>query len=665
MRNFIYPSPSIDLRTFLDLWIFFLLSVAWIFSIASPQHFFPVSSYYQEVALATAVLLATLIGAVSRRGTREHEGVALPWAALPFFGIALLGLLGLALRRAAYPDFLIWPVGTVLIAAIAAVLAAQWAARGQAQALMTAWAWAFALGALGTALSMWAQLFMPNTIALWLFPRTPLQAPMGNIAQRNQAALVLGFGLLALAYFARAGVPARRWRLALLALGAVLFVSGVALSQSRIGLAFIAVAGVLGGMLLAPAARRGWGALLGLLAVAALYALLQWVIYTGFGLSQLFPPGLQRLADRGLGQRLGLWHIAWEAFKAHPLLGVGLGNFVQWDYRLALTQPQPLFANNAHNLFAQLAAETGVAGLLVAVVPAAISVAKAWRRWVRPQAPNWEGWRLLALGVCLMVLGYSLTEYPLWYVFYAVPFAMSWAVLDTPAMVFRVSRELRWLWSGVLLAALAFCGWAARAYVDIARASAEVFLSAPASGEQARAVAEAVQQTLRSPGFSPYADALVFVQMSADRFMLPDKIALGERVVTTYSSPQLIAKLGTLYGLAGEPEKAARSFARLCAYFPDDCGHAGDNVRALQKENPKDFDAVARLFFAMPQSRIQSVNVNVLRPWDKHSQGTVVTIDPAKTWFGFDLALYASGLAQQGYTSGSFLAQPGGAGARR
>jgi len=632
-----------------------LLLLAWVGAAISAQHYFPISTFYQELAVAAAVLLAAVLQFIERP---KEPSVIVPWIAVPFGGVALLGLLDIALHRITYADAMIWPMGSMAVAAIAALLAARWAAQGYSERLMQVWAWAFVLGAIGTALSMWAQVFLPDTVAIWLFPRSPLQAPMGNIAQRNQAALFLGFGLLALGYALRCRQRRRSALVVSVVMAAplvMLLISALVLSQSRIGMAFLAVAGVMSGMMLGAAHRRVTSALLGLVASIALYILLQWVIYTGFGLGQLFPPGLQRLADRGLGQRLGLWQIALEAFKAHPIIGIGMGNYVQWDYRLALSQSQPLFANNAHNLFVQLAAETGLVGLLVVIVPSCISVARAWASWANRGLQAWESWRFLALGVCLMVLGYSLTEYPLWYIFFAVPFAMCWAVLDTPAAVLRPSREFRWLFGALLLIALAFCAWSARAYADIAKASAEVFLS-PAETANSPSVQDSVRKALRAPGFSPYADALVFALMEPDHFMLPDKIALGERVVTTYSSPRLIAKLATLYGQAHETAAAARSFARLCAYFPDDCGHARENLLTLKKTNPEDFAPVARMFFSMPQSRIKPQDIDVLRPWDHHAEGTVVTIDPSKTWFGFDLALYASGLAQQGLSGGRFLA---------
>lgn len=631
-----------------------LVAAVWAMAVLTPQHFFPVSSFYQELGMAAAVLLAGIVLAV---GSGTGMGLTIPWAALPFLGLSAVVLPDIALRKVTYPDAMLWPLGSLLVAALAAVIGAQWKAHGQAERLMRAWSWAFVIGALGTATIMWVQLFEPNVIALWLFPRSPLQAPMGNIAQRNQAALILGFGLLALGYFARASAPHRTWRFAAAIPLALLLISGIALSQSRIGLAFLAVAALCVGMTIAPPSRRWMGALLGLLSAAIAYGALQWLIYTGFGLGQLFPPGLQRLADRGIGQRLGLWSIAWQAFRDNPLLGAGIGSFATWDYRLALDQAQPLFANNAHNLIAQLAAETGLIGLLVAFAPAIISVARAWRDWVRSGVSTFEPWRFVALGVCVMTMGYSLTEYPLWYVFYAVPFAMCWAVLDAPALVIRPSRELRALFVIAALSALSFSAWAAQRYASIAEAASVVFLS---NGKMApsKKLNLALHGIANSPGFSAYVDAFVFAQMSADRFMLPDKIELGRRVVTTLYGPQLIAKLATLYGVAHKPEMAARNFARICAYFPDDCTHAAENLHALQKQNAKDFDPVAAIFFNLPQSGIRPRNVNLLRPWDHHSDGTVITIDSAKTIFGFNLAAYASGLAQIGMKSGKFLATP-------
>lgn len=626
----------------------------WALAILSPQHIFPVSSFYQEVAVAAVLLLAT--AAVVAAGALR-SGFSLPWAALAPSGLLVVALLGLLLHRPSYPDALVWPLGSLLVAIIAAWLGHAWGRAGQGERLLRLWLVAFAVAAIGTVAVMWVQIFQPSMVALWLFPRQPLQAPFGNLAQRNQAALVVGFGLLALAYWGRQGVQRATLKRVLTVIGMLWLVAGLTLTQSRIGFGFLFVAGVAFGLLWAPAQRRLLGAVLGVVALFAAYALMQWLIYSAFGLGQLFPPGAQRLLDRGAGQRLGLWAVALQEWRAHPVFGGGFGSYAAWDYHLALEQAQPLFADNAHNLFAQIAAETGTAGLLVVLLALAGSALGMWQSWVRQGLQLWTDWRIPLLGVCAMVAGYSLTEYPLWYVFFSVPFFMAWGALDATLVTLRPSRSVRVLLVALPLAMVSYLGWAAMRYAEVAKLSQAVFMpnTMPMPADE---LAQRIRVAVNSPGFSPYVEALVFVQMSTDRFMLPDKIALGEGVVATYSSPVLIAKLATLYGLDGQTERAARHFARLCAYFPNDCENAARNIAELKKQYPQQFNPVAKRFFTMPQSKIKPTNVNVLRPWEKHADGTTVTIDPSKTLFGFDLALYASGLAQQGVKGGRFIAAP-------
>lgn len=628
-----------------------LVPLIWALAIVSPQHFFPIASLYQELAVAAAVLVSTLVLALL---PQDGANISLPWAAWPFLGMMPVLLLNLPLGRAPYPDALVWPLGSLLVAALAAVVAARCKARGQVDVLMRYWAGAFALAALGTAVVMWWQLLHPEQIAWWLFPRSALQAPFGNLAQRNQAALVLGFGLLAAGYFAQPTPAYRSLRALVAGLLSLLLISAIALSQSRIGLAFLVVAGPCAGLMFAR--RRTWAAaLLGLASALVAYALLQWLIYDAMGLGQLFPPGLQRLADRGAGQRVALWDVAWQAFRAHPWLGAGWGNFAAWNYRLALEHAQPLFATNAHNLLAQLAAESGLLGLAVVLVPAGISLVVAVRAWWQSADRPVRPWALVALGVCAMVLGYSMTEYPLWYLLYSVPFGVCWGALDAPAWVFRANAGLRAAVVSVALLSLLVCGWAAQRYALIAQTFAAVFF--PGTDPRAHdAAGKLLQSVLPSPGFSPYTDALVFTRLGTDAFMLPDKIQLGQRVVGTMLGAEMIAKLAVLDGLAGQATNSAQNFARVCAFFPAECINASNNLRNLEKTDPKAFRPVATEFFSMPQSRMRASKLNVLRPWDRHSEGVVVTIDPHKTLFGIDLALYASGLAQMGWKSGTFLA---------
>jgi len=61
--------------------------------------------------------------------------------------------------------------------------------------------------------------------------------------------------------------------------------------------------------------------------------------------------------------RLELWHAGWKMVKAHPITGVGLGNFkAEAPYYAA---PGVDLNNIAHNTYVEMAAELGVPGLMM------------------------------------------------------------------------------------------------------------------------------------------------------------------------------------------------------------------------------------------------------------------------------------------------------------
>ena len=99
-------------------------------------------------------------------------------------------------------------------------------------------------------------------------------------------------------------------------------------------------------------------------------------------------------ANFAVVERLAHWQAAAEMAAAHPWLGVGLGNYAAaYDrYRLARW---PLALGHAHNFYLNLAAETGLPGLLVFVALLLAAALQALR--VLRTAHGWQ--RALALGL--------------------------------------------------------------------------------------------------------------------------------------------------------------------------------------------------------------------------------------------------------------------------
>lgn len=102
----------------------------------------------------------------------------------------------------------------------------------------------------------------------------------------------------------------------------------------------------------------------------------------------------------GAGNRYDYWRVAWDAFKAHPIAGVGAGNYPQSYYLHRRTQES---IQNPHSLELQVLSELGVVGfalLMLLVVGAALGVLQM-RRAAR-RSPRARTILVGALGVVVV-----------------------------------------------------------------------------------------------------------------------------------------------------------------------------------------------------------------------------------------------------------------------
>jgi O-antigen ligase len=107
------------------------------------------------------------------------------------------------------------------------------------------------------------------------------------------------------------------------------------------------------------------------------------------------------------GGRAHIWESAWNMFRDHPWLGVGPGNFtraiIDGGYaaaHLSMFPDQTTDLAHAHNMLLQVAAETGVFGVLSLIALWAWMLAACWRAWRRGPVP------LVAIGLCFAMAGF-------------------------------------------------------------------------------------------------------------------------------------------------------------------------------------------------------------------------------------------------------------------
>lgn len=94
-------------------------------------------------------------------------------------------------------------------------------------------------------------------------------------------------------------------------------------------------------------------------------------------------------ANFAIVQRMAYWQAAWGMFAAHPLLGVGFGNYAAVYSAYALPHwSEPL--GHAHNYYLNVAAEAGMVGLIAYVTLWGIAFWQGWRA-VRVTRGMWRG----------------------------------------------------------------------------------------------------------------------------------------------------------------------------------------------------------------------------------------------------------------------------------
>jgi putative inorganic carbon (HCO3(-)) transporter len=171
-----------------------------------------------------------------------------------------------------------------------------------------------------------------------------------------------------------------------------------------------ALAGVGTGVGVFVSLRRRWA---WLLAVAAVLLVVMLIALAGDSLLPTaiadrfsdFLPYAQVIDVRGVQltdenfavvERLAHWEAAWGMLEDHPLLGVGVGNYVPTYPSYALPGwKDPL--GHAHNYYLHVAAETGIAGL---AAYALLVAACFWQGWLATRSLTGP-----AQGVALGVLG--------------------------------------------------------------------------------------------------------------------------------------------------------------------------------------------------------------------------------------------------------------------
>lgn len=103
-------------------------------------------------------------------------------------------------------------------------------------------------------------------------------------------------------------------------------------------------------------------------------------------------------------ERVAHWQAALDMISAHPLLGVGAGNYSA-VYEQYMVPGWTLSLGHAHNFYLNMAAETGIPGLLVYLTVLVVAAIHVVRWLVRSRGEGTAPRQLLRRGILVGVLG--------------------------------------------------------------------------------------------------------------------------------------------------------------------------------------------------------------------------------------------------------------------
>jgi O-antigen ligase len=558
-----------------------LLGLLWVLPFLNYYHAYPLTTFYQEWS-AAALGLAALLPLAARGYWRQPE---IPRVLLLPLGMLLLVALQFALGKIGYfGQALLY--GLYLLWAAMLMMLGRHLRRELGLAVLVTVLAAFLLaGAELNALVGILQHYRWHTLLDAVVTVQIAGVVYGNIAQPNHFADYLSLGLASLGLLYMRGTL-RPWLTVLLALP-LLFVLPLSGSRSS-WLYLLCLAGL---AYLWQRRDRAW---LPLLRYSLLLLLGFGVMHLLVQLPWLAGPGgnvttMQRLfgeAENG-GIRLYLWREAWLIFTHFPWLGAGFGGFAWQHFQLGPLLRNPEITglyDNAHNLVMQLAAETGLAGLLVlsgTLLPWLWQAGRAERSLY-----HWWGYGLLAV-----LAIHSLLEYPLWYLHFMGIAALLLGAFDQTTYRLQLHRlgrisVLLMLLLGALSLQQLFEGY---------RHLGTLMAQRPASGDdQAYLVRmrSGLQEIRRQALLQPYADLFLNSMLEIDPQQIDAELAYNEEVLHFVPISTVAYREALLLAQAGETEAAQLAMERAIWAYAGDFARERGELQALARKDPGHFAAL-------------------------------------------------------------------------
>jgi O-antigen ligase len=525
------------------------LAICLFFAYLFPYHVHPFRSFYNDwlVIFGVAIALAYYV-------QTAKLSVQLPWiSTLPIVLIITISLQA-AMGMLSESWDAAFPIGYLIVAVLCIILGATITSAADGS-IKLCHALAIALLSAGLISVVIASLqlsgaeipFAPLMMAM-MHTDGALVRPNANIAQPNQLALLFCLSIASAWWLFQTG----RLRTSI-AVGTVLaLLWGLALTQSRIGWVIIPLFAFTNQLWRGRQDFRSvspW-ALTGFIMAYAAFIITLPQLSSMLGVR--VDTAAERLTSASSGVRIVLIQQALQMSFAHPLLGVGWFQFGPQQLAIASDFSLAEYAHHAHNIVLNFAAELGWPLTIIS-----FAVLSYWfvKSFFYRGLSRETGFAALFF---IAVLVHSMLEYPLWYAYVLVPFALLVGMVHQERFRPRGIQVSRHYVIAVLI--LLTSGLVGVA-MDYRRVVAGFWAM------ELQSVGLPIDKTaIEKPSFTifPYVyNYFLFLNTDVREGMTSEEIAAMERTVKRFGGALVLTRMSQIYGLNGRGEDAVKTMLTI------------------------------------------------------------------------------------------------------
>ncbi|MDP2805301.1 MAG: Wzy polymerase domain-containing protein [Gallionellaceae bacterium] len=553
----------------------------WVLPFLYYHHAYPITTFYQEWGAAVLGVLAMPL-LVSGRYWQQPE---IPRIVLLPIGMMLLLLVQYLLGKIPSLDQTLLLTMYFLWMALLVMLGHRLRIELGLPKLALILAVFLVVGAELNALAGILQHYRWHTFLSSVITVKTSSAVYGNIAQPNHFAnyLALGLASIGLLYIRWS---MRAWQVALLAVP-LLFV--LALSGSRgtwLYLVFMVGMSYLwqrNDKSYLPLLKYSAALLVGL-------ALMHWVVQMPWLAGSVTKvTSLERLfGEVGGGSiRLHLWKESLLIFANFPLIGAGFGQFA-WQHFLLGPELQNIsisgLYNNAHNVVMQLAAETGLAGLIVL-----FGTLGLWFWHARREHRTlYQWWGYMVLGV----LGiHALLEYPLWYGYFIGIAAVALGLMETKTYRLELRALGRLSVAMMLLLGALSLTQLFQGYKKL-ESSLKLRPASSTDASYTPRLRDSLAEVYDYALLRPYAELFMtgMIEPSAD--LLAEKIAMNEHAMRFVPIAPVVYRQAWLLALSDRLPEAKTQLKQSLWSYPNDFKANQAELKEMALKDPAHFSAL-------------------------------------------------------------------------